>query len=302
MRLCRDNDMCQYFTWTSTTQTCELITDLFTTEPCKASAGQGVCTSGPKSCSADCYLEHFNFPSGTLIAQYEDVETAQACQSRCALHTSCAVFVYNKSDRTCQVKSTDALSKRVQDPTSDYVSGPRQFCDFGGSLMAPQGRSINQTHSQSDCIRVYVHPVRAGQMAAVRKNFPRLRGAAIRSEQYICIRAYTYTRVNIHPAYTYDHAWWAHPSRTVGSHPLSILCLYPRRVYTHVRTSTYTKSIRMVRRRRRQEARGVEGGLVMKLFSTRRKEEHRRADERELARPFRWIHRRKYWIQIHRST
>ncbi|PHJ17767.1 pan domain-containing protein [Cystoisospora suis] len=146
MSLCRENDLCQYFTWLPATHVCELVADVFTTSACTAE--EGGCLSGPKSCSTDCYLENVDFPSGTLLTHYEDVETPQACQSRCALHLTCAVFIYNKQDKTCLLKSTDALSKRVQAPTADYVAGPKQFCEFGGSLTTSKGRSIGRKREQ----------------------------------------------------------------------------------------------------------------------------------------------------------
>nr|ACY68624.1 micronemal protein MIC4 [Toxoplasma gondii] len=129
MERCRCDGRCTHFTFNDNTRMCYLKGDKM---QLYSSPGD---RTGPKSCDSSCFSNGVSYVDdpATDVETVFEISHPIYCQVICAANPLCTVFQWYASEAKCVVKRKGFYKHRKTGVTGVTV-GPREFCDFGGSI------------------------------------------------------------------------------------------------------------------------------------------------------------------------
>lgn len=126
-RRCRENDKCTVMTYNRKDRLCYLK-GLFHGHTDRAFdfGDQGA----TRECSRDCHMDDVRFAQGKVVKSTRMFSVAY-CQALCvATKDTCAVWSYNRSTKTCELRGLDGLQglQRKDNGGEGWISGHNHFC------------------------------------------------------------------------------------------------------------------------------------------------------------------------------
>nr|DAA05464.1 TPA_exp: microneme protein 4 [Neospora caninum] len=148
MKRCRSEGKCTHFTFNVTAGMCHLKAGKMQLYPY---AGD---RTGPKSCDTSCFWREVAYAKNQLSdlgSAYQILQPTD-CQALCAANPLCKVFVWDYFEKTCAFRGKGFL-KHKKPHAVGAISGPREFCDFGGNMHQREEADAANTDDPVDAAR-----------------------------------------------------------------------------------------------------------------------------------------------------